>query len=116
MKITFIGAAHQVTGSRTLVEWHPGRFFLVDNGLEQGENCYQMVGIYYWSKEDAKKLQKDLKKTFEQVPGGRDLYWETIPNQLYQGKYKISIIPCTDSDVVEIDTFDELKQIDKTYI
>lgn len=81
-----------------------------------GTSCYQMVGIYYWSKEDAKKLQKDLKKTFEQVPGGRDLYWETIPNQLYQGKYKISIIPCTDSDVVEIDTFDELKQIDKTYI
>ncbi|MCR5296613.1 MAG: MBL fold metallo-hydrolase [Clostridiales bacterium] len=38
MKITFIGAAHQVTGSCTLVEWLPDRFFLVDCGMEQGDN------------------------------------------------------------------------------
>ncbi len=38
MKITFLGAAHQVTGSRTLVEWMDDRFFLVDYGMEQGEN------------------------------------------------------------------------------
>ena len=38
MKMTFLGATHQVTGSRTLVEWLKGRFFLVDYGMEQGEN------------------------------------------------------------------------------
>ena len=38
MKITFLGAAHQVTGSRTLVEWLDGRYFLVDYGMEQGVN------------------------------------------------------------------------------
>ena len=38
MKITFLGAAHQVTGSRTLVEWKDERYFLVDCGMEQGEN------------------------------------------------------------------------------
>ena len=38
MKITFLGAVHQVTGSRTLVEWKDGRWFLVDYGMEQGEN------------------------------------------------------------------------------
>ena len=43
MNIIFLGAAHQVTGSRTLVEWHPGRFFLVDCGMEQGENDYIMA-------------------------------------------------------------------------
>ena len=43
MKITFLGAAHQVTGSRTLVEWLPGRFFLVDCGMEQGENDFEMA-------------------------------------------------------------------------
>lgn len=38
MKITFIGASHQVTGSLTLVEWKDDRFFIVDCGMEQGEN------------------------------------------------------------------------------
>ena len=38
MKISFLGAAHQVTGSRTLVEWKEGHFFVVDYGMEQGDN------------------------------------------------------------------------------
>ena len=43
MKMTFIGAAHQVTGSATLVEWLPGRYFVVDFGMEQGENAYEQA-------------------------------------------------------------------------
>lgn len=43
MKITFLGAAHQVTGSCTLIEWTDGRFFLVDYGMEQGENEFEMA-------------------------------------------------------------------------
>ena len=41
MKITFLGANHQVTGSCTLVEWMDDRYFLVDCGMEQGENPYE---------------------------------------------------------------------------
>ncbi|MBR2803154.1 phosphocholine cytidylyltransferase family protein [Candidatus Saccharibacteria bacterium] len=81
-----------------------------------GKDCYQMVGIYYWNKEDAKRLRRDLKDTFENVPNGRNHYWETVPNQLHRGEYKIEIISCKETDVIEIDTFDELKQIDASYI
>ena len=45
MKITFLGAAHQVTGSRTLVEWKAGRYFLIDYGMEQGENEFEMSDL-----------------------------------------------------------------------
>ena len=45
MKITFLGAAHQVTGSRTLVEWMDGRYFLVDYGMEQGENEIEQADL-----------------------------------------------------------------------
>ena len=45
MKLTLIGAAHQVTGSCTLLEWLPDRFLLVDCGMEQGENDYVMAEL-----------------------------------------------------------------------
>ncbi len=81
-----------------------------------GKNCYQMVGIYYWNKQDAKMLKIDLNEVYYRMPGGHDMYWETVPNQIYQGKYKIKIVSCQQDDVVEIDTFDELRQIDKSYL
>ena len=40
MKIRFIGAAHEVTGSCTLLEVG-GRFALIDCGMEQGANMYE---------------------------------------------------------------------------
>ena len=79
-----------------------------------GLNCYQMVGIYYWNGEDGAKLAKHLKEAYEQ-PGGKERYWETVPNQVYRGQYKIKIRPCTDADIAEIDTFRELKALDHAY-
>ena len=40
MKVMFIGAAHEVTGSCTLLE-ACGKRFLIDCGMEQGENIYE---------------------------------------------------------------------------
>ena len=40
MKLTFLGAAHEVTGSCTLLETG-GRYFLVDHGMEQGVNVFE---------------------------------------------------------------------------
>ncbi len=45
MKISFLGAAHQVTGSKTLVEWMDNRYFLVDYGMEQGENEFVQADL-----------------------------------------------------------------------
>ncbi|MBR0513757.1 MAG: MBL fold metallo-hydrolase [Clostridia bacterium] len=42
MKMTIIGAAHQVTGSCTMLEWLRERYLLIDCGMEQGENDYVM--------------------------------------------------------------------------
>ena len=79
-----------------------------------GLNTYQMVGIYYFNAQDGAKLSEHLKEAY-QAPGGKERYWETVPNQAYKGQYKIEVIPCKDEDIVEIDTFRELKAIDKTY-
>lgn len=79
-----------------------------------GLDCYQMVGIYYWNQQDGAKLAEHLETAFKE-PGGKERYWETVPNVLYKGQYKVEVRPCFDEDIVEIDTFRELKAIDKTY-
>lgn len=79
-----------------------------------GLDCWQMVGISYWNSEDGKKLAKDIEDAYN-LPGGKEFYWEQVPNVVNQGKYKVEIRECFDEDIVEIDTFRELKQIDKTY-
>lgn len=79
-----------------------------------GENCHQMVGISYWSNEDGKKLADDIQSAFE-LPNGKNYYWEQIPLEVYKDKYKVAVCECNDEDIVEIDTFDELKAIDKSY-
>lgn len=79
-----------------------------------GLNCYQMVGIYYFNSADGAKLAEHIKEAFL-APGGKERYWETVPNQAYKGQYMIEVRPCLDEDIVEVDTFRELKEIDKTY-
>ena len=44
MKVQFIGATHEVTGSCTLLEVN-GRYYLVDCGMEQGEDIFQNVPL-----------------------------------------------------------------------
>ncbi len=45
MKVTFLGANHEVTGSQTLIEWRKGRYALVDCGMEQGQNEYENAAM-----------------------------------------------------------------------
>ena len=40
MKLTFLGATHEVTGSCTMVECC-GIVGLVDCGMEQGKDCFE---------------------------------------------------------------------------
>lgn len=79
-----------------------------------GKNCHQMVGISYWSKEDGKKLSVDIEKVFKS-PGGKEKYWDEVSLRDCISDYKVSVRSCKSEDIVEIDTFNELKQIDKIY-
>ena len=79
-----------------------------------GLNCYQMVGISYWNAEDGRKLTDHIKQTYEQ-PGGKERYWEQVPLVAFKDEYKVHIRECKAGDLIEIDTFRELKAVDKTY-
>ena len=79
-----------------------------------GENCYQLKGISYWDSADGKKLADHIEKAYNS-PGGKELYWEQVPFVKYKNEYKVEISECKMNDIIEIDTFNELKKIDKTY-
>mgnify|MGYP004449698291 FL=1 len=79
-----------------------------------GTNGCQMVGISYWTSQDGKRLGEDIKKVYEQ-PGGKERYWDNVPLTYCKDDFNLVVRPCTFDDIVEIDTFNELKQIDHVY-
>ncbi len=79
-----------------------------------GEDCWQMVGISYWNEEDGKKLATDIPDVYS-TPGGKERYWEQVPLVYKKKNYAVEVRECFEDDIVEIDTFKELKQIDPTY-
>ena len=60
------------------------------------------------------QISKDLEKVFT-TPGGKEKYWEQVILEVCKNNYKIHLRECQEGDIIEIDTFNELKQIDKTY-
>ena len=79
-----------------------------------GLNCYQEFGISYWSPMDGARLAEDIEKAYE-MPGGKELYWDQVATQIFQDHYKIALRECREEDIIEIDTYKELKVIDPTY-
>lgn len=79
-----------------------------------GLNCWQMIGISYWNEADGHRLSNDIKETYEQ-PGGKERYWEQVPLVFCRDHYAVEVRECHEEDIIEIDTFRELKAIDKTY-
>lgn len=80
----------------------------------EGDDIWQMVGISYWNEVDGHKLSQDIQDVY-QSPGGKERYWEQVPLVYRKEHYAVEVRECHDEDIVEIDTFKELKAIDKTY-
>ena len=80
----------------------------------EGSDIWQMVGISYWNEADGHKLSQDIQDVY-QSPGGKERYWEQVPLVYRKEHYTVEVLECHDEDIVEIDTFKELKAIDKTY-
>ncbi len=80
----------------------------------EGDDIWQMVGISYWDEADGHKLSQDIQDVYAS-PGGKERYWEQVPLVYRKEHYAVEVRECFPEDIVEIDTFKELKAIDKTY-
>lgn len=79
-----------------------------------GLDCYQVVGISYWDEVAGKKLANHLKLAYE-MPGGKERFWDLVPLNIFRDEYRVEVRECDEADIMEIDTFKELKAVDKTY-
>lgn len=88
-----------------------GRMIRVTTG---GEQVYNMVGVSYWTKEDAGRIKEATVKAYRQA-GHEKLYWDEIVDALLP-EIHVGIHPVKDGQIVEIDTVEELQALDKSYL
>lgn len=79
-----------------------------------GDNCFHMYGISYWTKEDAQKMASDIPGLYESE-GGKQKYFDEVALRYGKDHYQIHVRPVYEGDIVEIDTFKELQDIDESY-
>lgn len=79
-----------------------------------GKRCHLWVGLSYWTQEDGEKLARDIPQVYGS-PGGKERYWDQTPLEYCKKNYTVAIRECSGEQIVEIDSFSDLKAIDKAY-
>ncbi|MDR0312058.1 MAG: MarR family transcriptional regulator [Treponema sp.] len=79
-----------------------------------GKNCHHTFGISYWNQVDGARLADHLKQVYE-MPGGKERIWDQAPLEYFIKDYAVEVRECSFDDIIEVDTFSELKKLDETY-
>lgn len=79
-----------------------------------GEKGWRLYSISHWNQEDGQKLKSDLEYQFE-VEKNYDIYWDDVALFCSPQNYDLGIREMNLDDVIEIDTIDELRLVDKSY-
>lgn len=69
--------------------------------------AHKFVGIMYWTSEHARQLKNDLSKLL-QDPAHKHQFIESVPFDLQTGEYNIFVRQLLKSEVVEVDTYEDL--------
>ncbi len=75
---------------------------IVDGVSIGGKDCYQLVGISYWTSKDAKILKRDLEKIFIKE-SKHNILWDEVPLKYAKDHYKLYVRECSKNDIIEID-------------
>ena len=87
---------------------------VIKNVQVGGVDCYQMVGISFWDKIDGKKMSEEIEFVFNS-PGGKEKYWDVVALEVCKKNHNIYLRVCDQEDIIEIDTLNELKDVDPVY-
>jgi len=79
-----------------------------------GKRGWQLYSVSRWSAEDGRRLRSHLELEFEQKKN-RQIYWDDVALFCHPGEYQLGIRPMQKSDIIEIDTLEELAAADPSY-
>lgn len=79
-----------------------------------GKNGWQLFSISRWTKEDGQKLKGFLEEEFE-VKKNQQIYWDDVALFCHPENFELTVYPIKKGDIVEIDNFTELCEIDESY-
>ncbi len=79
-----------------------------------GAGGWQLYSISCWSAEDGRRLKAHLELEFQEKQN-RQIYWDDIALFCHPEEYHLGILPMQQGDVLEIDSLQELSQLDPTY-
>ena len=79
-----------------------------------GENGWQLLGVSRWTPEDGKRLISHIEKEYIEKKN-YGTYWDNLALFFYKDEYELGIREASFSDITEIDTVEELIQIDNSY-
>lgn len=77
-----------------------------------GTDCYNMVGVSYFTSRDAKILKEAIEKAYG-VSGFETLFWDDVVDRNLD-KLDLLVEPVEEGQIIEIDTVEELERINKS--
>ena len=80
-----------------------------------GKDGWKLYSVSRWNANDGIKLKKLLVEEFINKRN-RDIYWDDIALNIYPEEFELKVYEINEKDLLEIDSIDELSQVDLRYI
>lgn len=77
-----------------------------------GSDVFNMVGVFYFQKEDARILQEEIVKAYEKEGNG-GLFWDEVVDRNL-GRLKLTVEEVLEGQIVEIDTVEEWERVNES--
>lgn len=107
--------AHSCYFGRMQAGYSDDWVFELDGGFisrvgKGGEDTYNMVGISYFKREDARVLREEIEKAYA-CEENSQLFWDDVVDRNLD-KLRLTIEPVAEGQLVEIDTVEELDRVE----
>lgn len=79
-----------------------------------GKSGWQLFSVSRWTEEDGIRLKHFLEEEFE-VKNNDQIYWDDVAMFCHPENFNLTVYPIKKDDILEIDSFEELCELDTSY-